>query len=177
MKVIKFPTLERLEVQNCEGADVLFAQLSKEHHRPARLHTVRWYDQNKCEHHAVPAMSNFLEALAGLEVIDIYLEDMSTMPRVEGVLKHKETLQSLSVHSQSSESELHWYEDADVARICTECSSVRQLSLVPPPPNSGESWKIENKPYPWSRFRAFLVRSHLCRQTSSPSVSSCKTER
>ena len=153
IKVVRFPGLQRLEIQNCEGADVLFAQLSKEHQLPKALRTLRWYDQNKCENHAVGALSGFMETLSGLKTIDIYLESMSALPRVDGILKHKESLTSLSVHSQSTEQnngDLHFYPDADFGRICTECTNVRQLSLMFPTTPVGTA-------YPTSDFRSFLV--------------------
>ena len=152
IKVIRFPNMERVELQNCEGADVLFAQLSKESHMPRHLHTLRWYDQNKCENHAVSAVSSFLEAMSGLKTIDIYLENMSTLPRVDGILKHKDTLRSLSVHSQDRSNTMHEYTEAHFGRICSECTKITQLSLMFP------STSVE-KAFPSQDFRTFMVGS------------------
>ena len=153
VKVVRFPRLERLELQNCEGADVLFAQLSKESQMPQQLHTLRWYDQNKCESHAVSAVSSLLEVLSGVKVIDIYLEGMSGLPRVDGIVKHKDSLYSLSVHSQDRHSNLHYYAEADFGRVCTECTQLTQLSLMFP------STSVEEA-YPSQKFRAFLKHAY-----------------
>ena len=152
MKIIRFPTLERLEIQNCEGADVLFTNLSKEAYRPTRLRTLRWYDQDKCENHAVGAASGFLESLEGLQTIDIFLEDLGSQPRVDAIVKHKETLTTLSMHSydRANGGTMHVYTDADFARICRECTGLRQLSIMFPGTN------VKNM-YPSNEFRSFLV--------------------
>ena len=158
MKVVRFPRLERLELQNCEGADVLFAQLSKESQMPRGLHTLRWYDQNKCENHAVSAVASFMEVISGLKVIDIYLEAMHGLPRVDGIVKHKDSLYSLSVHSQSAHSQdrhvsMHCYSEEDFGRICNECPNITQLSLMFPSTSAEEA-------YPSSKFRAFLKHAY-----------------
>ena len=144
---------------------MLFAQLSKEAQQPRRLRTLRWYDQNKCEPHAVGALNGLLETLEGLRTVDVYLEDMPTLPRVDGIVKQKATLQSLSLHSQDANGTLLFYSEADFARICTECLALRQLSLMFP------FTKVHDC-YPSQDFRACLVRP-----PPAPNLPTPRTER
>ncbi|MCJ1384471.1 hypothetical protein MMC17_007588 [Xylographa soralifera] len=132
LKVIKFSVLEKLEIRNCAGADVLFAQLSKPHLRPPKLRSLRWMDDDKSEPHALEAFEGLLESLSGLETLHIYVNRMRSLPKVGPIILHKKTLTSLSIHSQQTRDAIHTYSEEDYDKICTECSQLRQLSIMFP---------------------------------------------
>ncbi|MCJ1436481.1 hypothetical protein MMC27_005860 [Xylographa pallens] len=132
LKVIKFSVLEKLEIRNCAGAEVLFAQLSKPHLRPPRLRSLRWMDDDKSEPHALEAFEGLLESLSGLETLHIYVNRMRSLPKVGPIIFHKKTLTSLSIHSQQTREAIHTYSEEDFDKICTECSQIRQLSIMFP---------------------------------------------
>ena len=150
LKLVKFTNLEKLEVQNCAGTDVVFAQLSKAHLSPQKLKILRWMDEGRCEPHALDTLNGFIESLSVLKIIDIYLERMNNLPKADAIVHHKETLTSLSVHSQSHSNDAHAYTEEDFARICDECSKIRQLSVMFPLTSLEQA-------FPSAEFRAFLV--------------------
>ncbi|MCJ1411703.1 hypothetical protein MMC19_005795 [Ptychographa xylographoides] len=150
LKVIKFSLLEKLEIRNCAGADVLFAQLSKPHLRPAKLRSIRWMDDEKSEHHALEAFEGLLESLSGLETIHVYINRMRALPKIGPIVQHRKTLTSLSIHSQINKDSVMTYSEEDYSRICNDCSNLRQLSVMFP------KTSVE-LPLPTSEFSAFIT--------------------
>lgn len=150
IKIIKFDTLEKLEVRNCAGADALFAQLSKPHLRPSRLRSLRWMDDDKSEPHALEAFEGLLESMSGLETLHMYVSRMRALPKISSILCHKKTLTSLSIYSQYSKSDIFAYSEDDYRRLCTEATEIKQLSLMFPKTNA------ENA-LPAPEFENFLV--------------------
>ncbi|MCJ1398753.1 hypothetical protein MMC11_001954 [Xylographa trunciseda] len=130
--MFKFSVLEKLEIRNCAGAEVLFAQLSKPHLRPSKLRSLRWMDDDKSEPHSLEAFEGLLESLSGLETLHIYINRMRSLPKVGPIMLHKKTLTSLSIHSQQTRDAIHTYSEEDFDKICTECSQLRQLSIMFP---------------------------------------------
>ena len=132
LKVIKFSSLEILEIRDCAGADAVFAQLSKPHLRPSKLKSLRWMHEDSSEPYALAAFEGLLEALSGLKILHIDINHMDALPKVAALTHHGKTLTSLSVHSQSSSTEVHNYENTDYGEICNECTELRQLSVIFP---------------------------------------------
>ena len=148
LKIIKFDNLEKLEIRNCGGADVLFSQLSKPHLRPQRLKSLRWMDDDKSDAHALDAFDGLLESTSGLETLDVYVCRMSTLPKVSSIVHHKKSLISLSIHSQASKDSVFHYLDFDFERLCLECSELRQLSVNFPRTSSDSAMpSVEFKNY------------------------------
>lgn len=89
-------------------------------------------DDDKSEPHSLEAFEGLLESLSGLETLHISLNRMRTLPKVGPITLHKKTLTSLSVHSQQTRDNIHTYSEEDYDRICTDCSQLRQLSVMFP---------------------------------------------
>ena len=140
----------RLDIRNCAGVEVLFAQLSKPHLRPSNLRILRWLDDESSEPHALEAFEGFLEALTGLASIHVIISRMRDLPKVAALVHHRKTLTSLSVHSQENHDNIFLYSINDYSRLCDECTELRQLSIMFP------ETKIE-PPSPSHEFVAFLV--------------------
>ncbi|MCJ1287072.1 hypothetical protein MMC26_006420 [Xylographa opegraphella] len=132
LKVIKFNVLEKMEIRNCAGAEVLFAQLSKPQFRPPHLRSLRWMDDDKSEPHALEAFNGLLESISGLETLHVYINRMRSLPKVGPITLHKKTLTSLSIHSQQTRDAIHTYSEQDYEKLCTACSQLRQLSIMFP---------------------------------------------
>lgn len=126
LKLIKFSSLERLEIRNCAGAEAVWAKLSKPHLQPSGLKSLRWMDDYTVEPHALEAFEGFLEALPGLETLDVVVNKMRALPKVAAITHHRKTLVSLSVHSQQNNTTVHEYSDEDFSRICDQCIELRQ---------------------------------------------------
>jgi len=89
-------------------------------------------DDDKSEPHALEAFEGLLESLSGLETLHIYVNRMRSLPKVGPIIFHKKTLTSLSIHSQQTREAIHTYSEEDFDKICTECSQIRQLSIMFP---------------------------------------------
>ena len=157
---MKFSSLEQLEICDCAGADGLFAQLSKPHIRPNRLKTLRWMDDCSAEPHGLEAFEGLLEGLSSLVTIHVYVNNLMALPKVTTITRHSSTLRSLSIHTQESSTAPHCYSDADFSKICTDCSEIRELSVMFPKSN------IEGL-NPSDEFEAFLVsKVSFCKPNS-----------
>ena len=109
-------------------------------------------DDDKSEPHALEAFEGLLESLSGVETLHVYVNRMRSLPKVGLILLHKKTLTSLSIHSQQSRDAIHTYSEEDYNRLCTECSQLRQLSIMFP------KTTVEHAA-PSPEFLAFRVRS------------------
>ena len=141
--------MARLINYRCVGADVVFAQLSKPHLRPSMLKTLRWLQEEINEPHALAAFEGFLESLSGLTILHVDVNHMRALPKPTALTRHKKTLLSLFIHSQSSSTAVHTYRASEFDEICTDCTELRQLSLFfPTTPVLHAS----------AEFKTFLVR-------------------
>lgn len=95
-------------------------------------------DDDKSEPHALEALEGFLEGYSGLETLHIFISRMRALPRVSSIVHHKKTLTSLSIHSQLTRESVHTYGLDDFSRLCTECSELRQLSVIFPKTSAEE---------------------------------------
>ena len=89
-------------------------------------------DDITSEPYALQAFEGLLEALSGLKTLHVEVNNMQTMPKVATITHHRKTLTSLSVHSQLSHIIMHHYVEEDFNKICTECTELRELSIMFP---------------------------------------------
>lgn len=127
-KVISFTRLDTLEVRNCAGVEMFWAQISKAHQRPLSLKTLRWMDAEEGETPALDAFDNFLELIRGLKTLHVLVSKMNRPPRVSAITAHKNTLESLSIHSQKDRIAMT-YTELEYEQLCRECDKLRQLSI------------------------------------------------
>ncbi|KAL2045738.1 hypothetical protein N7G274_002169 [Stereocaulon virgatum] len=133
MKFIKFSALESLVIGACTGADALFAQLSKPHLRPTKLHKLRWFHEETSEPHALEAFEGLLDALSGLKILHIDTHNIQGLPSASAIAHHGKTLQILGVRSRMPRPPILSYDSEQFDEICTNCLELRQLSVTFPP--------------------------------------------
>ena len=131
LRVIKFSVLKSLELYQCDGAENLFAQLSKPHIRPGQLKHLHWIQRNINESHVLEAFEGMLESLLGLETLLIEIDTIDNLPKAKAITHHGKTLKYLSIHVQSINNTLN-YEPAEFTDICTSCPELVQLSVAFP---------------------------------------------
>ena len=150
MKIIQFPLLEKLVVIRCAGVENVFAALSKPHQRPTKLKILRWMDDDKSQPHTLEAFEGLLQATNGLEILSVWIGHMTGLPKVGAICAHKRTLVSLAVQSRDRREDVWTYSGEDFNRLCTECTELRQLSVMFPDAQADDSVQsIE--------FRTFVV--------------------
>lgn len=151
MKFIKFSALESLVVGGCQGADAVFAQMSKPHLRPTKLKKIRWFHgEETSETHALEAFDGLLEAINGLEILHVDIKNFNGLPNPTAIGHHGKTLQVLGIRSRAASSNPLRYESEQLDEICTACSELRQLSITFPPTSVSDA-------HPSSDFKAHLV--------------------
>lgn len=157
MKAIDFSVLESLVVGGCAGADAVFSQMSKPHIRPSRLKKIRWFHEESAEPHALEAFEGLLEALSGLEILHVDLNNIGGLPAPKAIVKHSPTLKILALRSrypreteEGSLDSLRRYEPEQLDEICTQCTELRQLSVTSPTTYASD-------PASTSAFNGFLV--------------------
>ncbi len=129
---MKFSALEKLVLIRCEGAESVFAQLSKPHLRPTKLKILRWMDDDKSQNHTLEAFEGFLEGMTGLEILSIWIGHMDRLPKVRSIIQHKKTLVSLAITSREHRDNIFTYSEEDFNQLCTECTELQQLSVMFP---------------------------------------------
>ena len=150
MKFIKFSTLESLVIGGCAGADAMFAQLSKPHLRPTKLEKLRWFHEETSEPHALEAFEGLLDALSGLKILHVDINNIPGLPRASAIAHHGQTLQMLGVRSRMPHSAILMYESEQFDEICTNCLELRQLSVTFPPTSVSNA-------APSADFKTYLV--------------------
>ena len=133
MKFIKFSALESLVVGGCQGAESVFAQMSKPFLRPNNLKKIRWFHgEETSEIHALEAFDGLLEAISGLEVLHVDVMNFRALPNPTAIAHHGKTLQVLGVRGRTESSSLMRYETDQLDEICTACTELRQFSITFP---------------------------------------------
>ena len=89
-------------------------------------------DDQNTDSHALEAFEGFLEACSELLILHVNLSRARDLPKVNSIIRHKKTLESLSVHTQSANHAVNMYAQNDVEMLCTQCTQLRQLSLMFP---------------------------------------------
>ena len=151
MKFIKFSALESLVIGGCQGADAVFAQMSKPHLRPNKLKKIRWFH---CEEttiiHALEAFDGLLEAISGLEILHVDIKHFNGLPSPTAIAHHGKTLQVLGLRSRTSSSDTIMYQSDQLDEICTACTELRQLAVTFPVTFVSDA-------HPSSEFKTYLV--------------------
>lgn len=151
MKFIKFSALESLLIGGCQGADTVFAQMSKPHLRPNKLKKIRWFHgEDTMETHALEAFDGLLEAISGLEVLHVDIKNFSGLPNPTAIAHHGKTLHVLGIRSRTASLSLMRYENEQLDEICTACPELRQLSITFPSTSVSDA-------HPSSEFMQALV--------------------
>ena len=151
MKFIKFGALESLVIGGCQGAESIFAQMSKPFLRPNKLKKIRWFHgEENSEIHALEAFDGLLEAISGLEVLHVDVTNFRALPNPTAIAHHGKTLQVLGVRSRTEASSLMRYETDQLDEICTACTELRQLSVTFPTTSVSD-------PRPSPEFKASLA--------------------
>ena len=133
MKFIKFSALETLVIGGCQGADAVFAQMSKPFLRPNNLKKIRWFDgKGNSGIHALEAFDGLLEAISGLEVLHVDITKFDALPNPTAIAHHGKTLQALGIRGRTDTSSLMRYETDQLDEICTACTELRQFSITFP---------------------------------------------
>ena len=90
-------------------------------------------DDENADPHALEAFEGFIEACSELVTLHVNLSKTESFPRVHSIIRHKKTLQSLSIHTQHSRNPVvKVYSEHDFEALCTQCTELRQLSLMFP---------------------------------------------
>ena len=140
MKFIKFSALESLVIGGCQGADAVFAQMSKPHLRPNKLKKIRWFHgEEATETHALEAFDGLLEGINGLEILHVDIKHFNALPSPAAIAHHGKTLQVLGIRSRNATSSLMRYESEQMDEICTACTELRQLSITFPATSVSEA--------------------------------------
>ena len=155
MKFIKFSALESLVIGGCQGADAVFAQMSKPHLRPSKLKKIRWFHgEDTTETHALEAFDGLLEAISGLQILHVDIKKFSGLPNPTAIAHHGKTLQVLGIRSRTASSNPMRYETEQLDEICTACTELRQLSITFPTTSVSDA-------HPSSEFKQYLVCESL----------------
>ena len=150
MKFIKFNALESLVIGGCTGADAVFAQMSKPHLRPTKLEKLRWFHEETSEPHALEAFEGLLDALSGLKILHVDINNIPGLPRAGAIAHHGKTLQMLGVRGRMPHSAILMYESEHFDEICTNCLELRQLSITFPSTSVSDAT-------PSADFKTYLV--------------------
>ena len=151
MKFIKFSALESLVIGGCQGADAVFAQMSKPHLRPTSLKKIRWFHgEETTETYALEAFDGLLEAINGLEILHVDIKHFNGLPSPRAIAHHGKTLQVLCIRSRTASSSYKRYDSDQLDEICTACTELRQLSITFPPTSVSDA-------HPSSEFKTHLV--------------------
>ena len=151
MKFIKFSALESLLIGGCQGADAVFAQMSKPHQRPTKLKKIRWFHgEETTETHALEAFDGLIEAIIGLEILHVDIKHFSGLPNPTAIAHHGKTLKVLGIRSRTASSNHMRYESEQLDEICTACTELRQLSITFPPTSVSDA-------HPSADFKTYLV--------------------
>ena len=113
-------------------------------------------DSHASEWPALEAFEGLLDTLIGLQVIDVVVAGMRALPRASAITHHRKTLVSLAIHTEKEEYNQHAYSDEDFGAICTQCTELRQLSVLFP--EATLNWVDRHL---GTKFSTFLVRSSL----------------
>lgn len=133
MKFIKFSALESLVIGGCQGAEAVFAQMSKPYLRPKKLKKIRWFHGEETNAtHALDAFDGLLEAISGLEVLHVDIIHFRGLPNPTAIAHHGKTLHILGIRSRTESSIPMMYESDQLDEICTACTELRQLSITFP---------------------------------------------
>lgn len=128
----------------------MFAQLSKPHVRPTKLEKLRWFHEETSEPHALEAFEGLLDALSGLKILHVDINNIPGLPRASAIAHHGQTLQMLGVRSRMPHSAILMYESEQFDEICTNCLELRQLSVTFPPTSVSNA-------SPSADFKTYLV--------------------
>lgn len=151
MKFIKFSTLESLVIGGCQGADAVFAQMSKPHLRSNKLRKIRWFHgEELTETHALEAFDGLLEAINGLEILHVDIKHFNGLPNPTAIAHHGKTLRVLGIRSRTAQGNPMRYDSDQLDEICTACTELRQLSLTFPSTSVSDA-------HPSSEFKQHLV--------------------
>ena len=151
MKFIAFSALESLVIGGCQGADAVFAQMSKPHLRPTKLKKIRWFHgEEPTQTHALEAFDGLLEAINGLEILHVDIKHFNGLPSTTAIAHHGKTLQVLGIRSRNAESNAIRYESEQLDEICSACTELRQLSCTFPSTSVSDA-------HPSSEFKQHLV--------------------
>ena len=151
MKFIKFSALESLLIGGCQGADAVFAQMSKPHQRPTKLKKIRWFHgEETTETHALEAFDGLIEAIIGLEILHVDVKHFNGLPNPTAIAHHGKTLQVLGIRSRTASSNHIRYESDQLDEICTACTELRQLSITFPTTSVSDA-------HPSPDFTTYLV--------------------
>ena len=100
-------------------------------------------DDQNTDPHALEAFEGFLEACSELLTLHVNLSRTRGLPKVNSIVRHKKTLESLSVHTQSANHTVNMYTPNDMEMLCTQCTQLRQLSLMfPKIPADGQPFLV-----------------------------------
>lgn len=150
MKFIKFSALESLVIGGCQGADTVFAQMSKPHLRPTKLKKIRWFHaEETSEIHALEAFDGLLESITGLEILHVDIKNFGGLPNTTAIAHQGKTLTILGIRSRTASSNTMRYESHQLDEICTACTELRQLSITFPTTSVSDA-------RPSSEFKTYL---------------------
>ncbi|KAI5250627.1 hypothetical protein E4T42_04920 [Aureobasidium subglaciale] len=131
-RLIDFTQIVTLRIVKCSGADALLSLLCKSAYLPRKLRCLEVQHSDNQDNDALTAVDDFLCLVEGIEDLYLDLNNVKSMPNVDGIIKHNKTLEVLLVHaSESSNEELVWASD-DFQRLCSSVTRLRQLSCAWP---------------------------------------------
>ena len=153
MKFIQFSALESCVIGACSGTDALFAQWSKPHLRPTKLKKLRWWHEVPGETHALGAFEGLLEAITGLEVLNVDVHHITTaLPNSAAISHHGKTLRILGIRGREASATPVLYSSEQFEEICNNCLELRQLGITFPRPSLSDA-------EPSADFTTYLVKS------------------
>ena len=132
MKVIQFSGLESLVVGGCTGVDAVFAQMSKPHLRPSKLRKLRWFHEAAGEAHALEAFEGLLEAIVGLKMLYVDINNINGLPKASAVSLHGKTLEVLGIRCRIPSETILLYNAEQFEQLCSNCLELRQLGITFP---------------------------------------------
>lgn len=143
--VIDFPILEVLSIKNCTGSPAFFIRKFKTN----KLWSFTYHeDAALIGRISIASLEGLLFTLQNLRHINILLGN-NWMPMVECITKHRKTLRSLIIESNTH----HRYDLDELKAICSACTQLRQLGIGF---RKSESLKLESL----EDYEPYLV-SHL----------------
>ncbi|KAI9839416.1 MAG: hypothetical protein M1838_004329 [Thelocarpon superellum] len=167
MKVVKFPSLEHLEVRSCPGSDALFAEMTKPAKQPVNLKSLKFSHLEDGRHYALSALENFLRAISSLTELYLSFTGLHPLPKIDAVCKQGEKLRTLIVQSTSPGVGATWpaYSKDEVKRLCKDCANLEQLAIAFPP-----TAVLEERVSP--RFGEFATTLFALRRLTTLSITS-----
>ncbi|GAB7350966.1 hypothetical protein MBLNU459_g1466t2 [Dothideomycetes sp. NU459] len=133
-RIFDFTRIEKLWISKCPGADALLSALCKTSHLPTNLRVLEVQHNDNAENDTLIALDGFLCLVQGINHLDIDLDNVKSLPAIDGICKHGKTLKTLLVHAFADDNDEELvYSTEDFTKLCKAATGLEQISCAWPP--------------------------------------------